>query len=119
MDQAYLTMKNEKNVVQPEFLPPPPKEYLLTRYKCLVRVFEKELQLCRLGPTGDRIFTRGGLGWEPVTHPVGEDFLDAVNRIMETRYTEHDFRIAAYNMKSRFSDLSRRYSRTEPPVGGF
>ncbi len=111
-------MKNQKKVIQAKPVPPPPKEYLLARYKCLVRNFEDELQLCRLGPTGERIFTRGGLGWEPVIHPVGEEFLDAVNKLMETKYTERDFQIAAHDMKSRFSGLSRRYSRGAFPISG-
>ena len=84
----------------------PPKEYLLARYKCLVRVYENELQICRLGPTGERIFTRGGLGWEPVNHPVGQEFLDEVNRLMETRFTERDFQIAAYQAKAHLKGLN-------------
>lgn len=99
-------MKRKKKVIQP--VPAPPQEYLLARYKCVVRVFENELQLCRLDPNGERLFTRGGLGWEAVTHPVGQEFLDEVNRLMGTRYTERDFQRVASDVKARHGSIYRQ-----------
>lgn len=99
-------MNRKKKVTLP--VSAPPKEYILERYKCAVMVFESELHLCRLDPNGERLFTRGGLGWEAVTHPVGQEFLDEVNRLMGTRYTERDFQRVASSAKARHGSVYRQ-----------
>jgi len=97
-------MKRKKKVIQAP-VPAHPMEYLLAQYRCVVRVFESELQLCRLDSNGERLFTRGGLGWEAVTHPVGEEFLEEVNRLMETRYTVRDFQRIVNDAKARHGSI--------------
>lgn len=80
----------------------PPIIAHLPRYKCWVRVFEERLEICRsLGDESALGTTNVYRRWERVRHPVGQDFLDEVNRLLDTKYTERHFQVEAWNEKGR------------------
>lgn len=73
----------------------------ISRYKCFVRIVDGRLEISReTGPVRDldeSVLFR----WERVRHPVGQDFLDHVNRVMDTRFTERDFHLDALQTGER------------------
>lgn len=74
----------------------------LSRYKCWVRVFEGRLEICRsLGDESALGATKEYRRWERARHPVGQDFLDQVNRVLDTNYTERHFQVESWNEKGR------------------
>lgn len=63
----------------------------LEKFNCAVTVIEGGLQRCNMAADGGPEFVAGSLNWQPVRAPVTQDFLDAVNEALGTKFTVEDF----------------------------
>lgn len=64
----------------------------IEEYKCAVAVIQRRLHLCRLMADGSPKMLGSRPDWQPVEPPVSQEFLNSVNRVLGTSYSEQDFR---------------------------
>lgn len=92
---AEKTLEDGKKIVRGESVA------YISRYKCFIRLADGRLEISReTGPAhsfDESVLFR----WERVRHPVGQDFLDRVNRVLDTRFTERDFQLEAIEAGER------------------
>jgi len=74
----------------------------IEEFRCAVTLIQRRLHLCRLMADGTPKMQNGRPDWMPVTGPVGKDFLAAVNKALDTTFSEEDFR------KDRSKTIPRR-----------
>ncbi len=69
-------------------------EYKIVKaYSCAVTKIDGHLHLCRLLKSGELQMHKNGVHWVRVRPPIGQHFLNAVNAVLGTTYTENDFRV--------------------------
>ncbi len=69
-------------------------EYQIVKaYSCAVTKIDGNLHLCRLLKSGELQMHKHGVNWVRVRPPIGQHFLNAVNAVLGTNYTESDFRV--------------------------
>ncbi len=64
----------------------------LEEYKCVVTLIHRKLHFCRLMPDGTPRSFGSRLDWKLVEAPISQEFLDAVNGVLGTRFCEADFK---------------------------